>query len=46
MNYDFTINYKNDPMVLLGAMFILCQYYLVLKWNDESKGMCCLNGKI
>ncbi|KAF0772577.1 ATP-dependent DNA helicase [Aphis craccivora] len=39
MNYDFTINYKNDPMVLLGAMFILCQYYLVLKWNDESKAI-------
>ncbi|KAE9540849.1 hypothetical protein AGLY_004094 [Aphis glycines] len=46
MNYDFTIDYKNDPMVTLGAMSIVCQYCLALKWKDESKGMCCSNGKI
>jgi len=46
MNYDFIIDYKNDPMVSLGAIYIACQYSLALKWNDESKGMCCLNGKI
>jgi len=45
MNYDFTIDYKNDPMVTLGAMSIVCQYCLALKWKDESKGMCCSNGK-
>lgn len=46
MNYDFTIDYKNDPMVILGTMSIVCQYCLALKWKEESKGMCYSNGKI
>ncbi|KAF0761612.1 ATP-dependent DNA helicase [Aphis craccivora] len=46
MNYDFMIDYKNDLIVLLGAMSIVCQYCLALKGNYESEGMCCLNIKI
>jgi len=45
MNYDFIIDHKNYPIVVLGALSIVCQYCLVLKWNDESKGMCRLNRK-
>jgi len=44
--YSIIIDYKNDPMVWLGAISIVCEYCLVLKWDDASKGMCCLNGKI
>ncbi|KAF0750751.1 ATP-dependent DNA helicase [Aphis craccivora] len=31
MLIDFIIDYKNDPVVSLGAMSIVCQYCLALK---------------
>lgn len=30
MNYNFTIDYKKDPMVSIDAMTISCQYCLAL----------------
>ena len=27
-------------------MHIICKYYHALKWKNETKGFCCLNGQI
>lgn len=42
MNYDPSISYKDDRIVSLGTMSVVCEHCLALKFKDESKGMCCL----
>ncbi|GBP52161.1 hypothetical protein EVAR_21292_1 [Eumeta japonica] len=46
MNYDLSISYKDDRIVSIGTMSVLCEHCLALKFKDESKGMCCLQGKV
>lgn len=46
MNYESTIDYKNDSSISLGSLNVICQHCSALKWKDESKGFCCLQGKI
>lgn len=46
MNYNPSIDYKNDPSVSIGKMSIVCKYCSALKWKNETKSMCCLNGRI
>ncbi|GBP22845.1 hypothetical protein EVAR_17199_1 [Eumeta japonica] len=46
MNYDPSISYKDDRIVSIGTMSVVCEYCLALKFKDESKGMCCLQGKV
>lgn len=46
MNYDPSIPYKDDRIVSIGTMSVVCEHCLALKFKDESKGMCCLQGKV
>ena len=46
MKYDSTIDYRNDPAISIGSPSFVCKYCSALKWKDESKGICCYNGKI
>ncbi|XP_059223034.1 uncharacterized protein LOC131996874 [Stomoxys calcitrans] len=46
MNYDPLICYKDDRIVSIGTMSVVCEYCLALKFKDESKGLCCLQGKV
>ncbi|CAF4918492.1 unnamed protein product [Pieris macdunnoughi] len=46
MNYDPSISYKDDRIVSIGTMSVVCEHCLALKFKDESKGMCCLQGKV
>lgn len=46
MNYDPSIPYKDDRIVSIGPMSVVCEHCLALKFKDESEGMCCLQGKV
>ncbi|CAH2094973.1 unnamed protein product [Euphydryas editha] len=46
MSYDPSISYKDDRIVSIGTMSVVCIHCLALKFKDESKGMCCLQGKV
>jgi hypothetical protein len=46
MNYDLSIPYKDDCIVPIGTISIMCKHYSELKFNEESNGMCCLQGKV
>lgn len=46
MNYDSLIPYQDDPIVSIGTMTVVCEHCSALKFRDESKGMCCLQGKV
>jgi hypothetical protein len=46
MKYYSTIDYRNYLAISVGSPTIVCQYYLALKWKEESKGICCSNGEI
>ncbi|XP_045455661.1 uncharacterized protein LOC123665392 [Melitaea cinxia] len=46
MNYDPSISYKDDRLVSIGTMSVVCEHCLALQFKDESKGMCCLQGKV
>ncbi|XP_045453030.1 uncharacterized protein LOC123662192 [Melitaea cinxia] len=46
MNYSTTIDYQNYRIVCIGSPSIVCQYCSALRWKDESKGLCCSNGKV
>ncbi|CAH0701135.1 unnamed protein product [Spodoptera exigua] len=37
MNYDPLICYKDDRIVSIGTMSVVCKYCLALKFKDESK---------
>ena len=46
-NCDPTIDYANDPMVMIGKMGdIKCPHCKALKWTGETPGMCCAGGKV
>ncbi|GFY14242.1 ATP-dependent DNA helicase [Trichonephila clavipes] len=44
--YDASIEYHNHPLIVIGSMNKKCQYCDAFKWNDETAGMCCSNGKV
>ena len=46
MKYDSTIDYRNDMAISIGSPTIVCHYCSALKSKDESKGICCSNGRI
>lgn len=46
MNYDPSILYKDDRIVSIDTMSVECKHCLALKFKDESKGICCLQGKV
>lgn len=33
-------------MVTLGDMSVVCTHCSALLWKDETKGICCLDGKV
>lgn len=43
-NYDETKEY--DKIIFIGQMTQICVYCQALKYEKESPGMCCMNGKI
>jgi len=45
-NYDKDCDYSNHPNVVIGLMSTLCFYCHALKFQKESPGMCCSNGKV
>ena len=46
LNYDPEMDYENDPSFQIGSMTELCTFCGVLKWIEESPGMCCFSGKV
>ncbi len=46
MNYELTVDYKNNPSVFIGNPTIVCQFCSALRWKDECKTICCSNGKV
>lgn len=46
MNYDPSISYKENRIALIGSISVVCEHRMALKFKDESKGMCCLQGKV
>lgn len=45
-NYDKDCDYSIHPNVAIGHMRNLCLYCHALKFQKESPGMCCSNGKV
>lgn len=45
-NYDKDCDYSNHPNVVIGPMSTVCLYCHALKFQKESPGMCCSNGKV
>ncbi|GBP07782.1 hypothetical protein EVAR_73191_1 [Eumeta japonica] len=39
MNYDPSISYKDDRIVSIGTMSVVCEHCLALKFKYESKGL-------
>ena len=47
LNCDPTIDYANDPMVIIGKMGdIKCPHCKALKWTSKTPSMCCAGGKV
>lgn len=46
MNYELTVDYKNNPSVFIGNPTIVCKFCSALRWKDECKTLCCSNGKV
>jgi len=46
MNYELTVDYKNNPSVFIGNPTIVCQFCSALNWRYERKGLYCFNGKV
>ncbi|XP_054290927.1 uncharacterized protein LOC129005912 [Macrosteles quadrilineatus] len=44
--YDKTYDYKIHRDIAIGLMTTLCPYCHALKFQKESLGMCCSNGKV
>jgi hypothetical protein len=46
INYDPSISNEDDYIVSIGTMSVVCEHCLELKFKDESKDVCCLQGKV
>lgn len=44
--YDSHIDYASHSSVIIGNMDKVCQYCRAFKFNNETPGMCCFNGKV
>lgn len=44
--YDCTIDYSSHPLVRIGPMNDVCEHCGALKFAAETRGLCCLNGKV
>ncbi|GFW10001.1 uncharacterized protein TNCV_4207661 [Trichonephila clavipes] len=44
--YNIAEDYRLSRHVLIGTMKVVCPYCKALKFNGETKGMCCAAGKI
>ncbi|XP_039275262.1 uncharacterized protein LOC120349356 [Nilaparvata lugens] len=44
--YNPAIDYSSSQHVVIGQMSHVCSYCQALKFNNETKGMCCAGGKI
>ncbi|GFS97746.1 uncharacterized protein TNCV_2558961 [Trichonephila clavipes] len=44
--YNPAIDYSSSRNVVIGQMSHVCTYCQALKFNNETKGMCCAGGKI
>ncbi|XP_044313734.1 uncharacterized protein LOC123037405 [Drosophila rhopaloa] len=44
--YDLNLAYNSDKSVDIGIMNKRCSFCGALKWKEESKGMCCKEGKV
>lgn len=45
-NYDKNCNYKLYEHTYIGKMNHVCEYCRALKFQKETKSMCCSNGKV
>ncbi|GFS98757.1 uncharacterized protein TNCV_753761 [Trichonephila clavipes] len=43
--YNPAIDYSSSRNVVIGQMSHVCTYCQALKFNNETKGMCCAGGK-
>ncbi|CAH1113080.1 unnamed protein product [Psylliodes chrysocephalus] len=44
--YDPSVEYHNQPLIVIGPMNKKCQYCDAFKWKNETAGMCCSSGKV
>ena len=44
--YNPAVDYSSSRHVVIGQMSHVCNYCQALKFNNETKGMCCAGGKI
>lgn len=45
-HYDANYDYSLHPSVVIGKMETVCVHCGALKFNNETPGMCCANGKV
>jgi hypothetical protein len=45
-NYDPKENFADHDLINIGRMSIVCKHCQALKWEGETDGMCCSNGKV
>jgi len=45
-NYRVDYDYSMHPNIIIGQMNKICLYCRALKFQKESPGMCCSNGKV
>jgi hypothetical protein len=46
MNYDPSIPYKDDCIVSIDTIPVMCEHFLALEFKKEFKRMCYLQGKV
>ncbi|GFT09257.1 zinc transporter 9 [Trichonephila clavipes] len=45
-HYDSNNDYSLHPNVVIGKMDKICMYCSALKFKNETRGMCCVSGKV
>lgn len=45
-NYDKKYDYKIHPDVVIGSMNVVCPHCRAKKFQKETAGLCCSNGKV
>lgn len=45
-HYEPTLDYINFPQIVIGKMDKKCNFCGALKFEEETPGMCCSNGKV